>query len=145
MLWLMSLVFYLYRSEFFAENQKKMKLLIFLICESLAGLKSGAGNIKVQEECNVNIRKSRAKLTHVGTSSQDCISSILNIRGPWYRASSKRYNGVPAYNGMKNGNKILKARIPNMPKDEEYTGYLVWSKKDCSNDFLRKLDDGIIG
>ena len=53
-----------------------MKLLIFLICESLAGLKSSAGNIKVQEECNANIRKSRAKLTHVGTSSQDGISSI---------------------------------------------------------------------
>ena len=72
-------------SEFFSENQKKMKLLVFLICESLAGMKSlaglkyGAGNIKVQEECNVNIRKSRAKLTHVGTSSQDGISSYLNI------------------------------------------------------------------
>ena len=68
-------------SEFFSENQKKMKLLIFLICESLAGLKSSAGNIKVQEECNVNIRKSRAKVTHVGTSSQDGISC-------------KRYSGV---------------------------------------------------
>ena len=131
----MSLVFYLYRSELFSENQKKMKLLVFLICESLAGLKSGAGNIKVQKECNVNIRKSRAKLTHVGTSSQDGISS----------ASSKRYNGVPVYNGMKNGNKILKARIANVPNRYAYTGFLVWSKKDCSNDFLQKLDDGIIG
>ena len=121
-----------------------MKLLIFLICESLAGLKSGAGNIKVQEKCNVNIRKSRAKLTHVGTSSQDGISSILYIRGSWHRASSKKYSGVHVYKGMKNGNKILKARVPNMPKDEEYTGFLVWSKKDCSNDFLEKLNDGII-
>ena len=46
---------------------------------------------------------------------------------------------------MKNAKKILKARIPNMPKDEEYTGFLVWSKKDCSQDFLQKLDDGTIG
>ena len=46
---------------------------------------------------------------------------------------------------MKNGNKILKARVPNMPKDEEYTGFLVWSKKDCSNDFLEKLNDGTVG
>ena len=80
-------------SEFFSENQKKMKLLIFLICESLAGLKSSAGNIKVQEECNVNIRKSRAKVTHVGTSSQDGISSNLNIRGPWLK-SPDRNNAV---------------------------------------------------
>jgi len=57
----------------FSENPKKMKLLIFLICGSFAGLKTSAGNKKVQEECNVNIRKSRAKLTHVGTSSQACI------------------------------------------------------------------------
>ena len=78
--WL-SFVFGLYRPESFSENQKKMKLLIFLICESFAGLKTSAGNKKVQEECNVNIRKSRAKLTHVGTSSQARISSILTNRG----------------------------------------------------------------
>ena len=76
---------------------EKMKLLVFLICESLAGMKSGAGNLKVQEECNVNIRKSRAKLTHVGTSSQDSISSILIIRGKSsqqhkQKASSKGQN-----------------------------------------------------
>ena len=76
-----SFIFGLYRPESFSENQKKMRLLIFLICESFAGLKTSAGNKKVQEECNVNIRKSRAKLTHVGTSSQARISSILTNRG----------------------------------------------------------------
>ena len=40
---------------------------------------------------------------------------------------------------------VLKARIPQMPKDEEYTGFLAWNKKDCSQDFLNKLDDGTIG
>ena len=66
-----------------------MKLFIFLICKSLAirssipdyvdpilaGVKSGGGNKKVQRLCDVNIRKSRAKLTQLGSSNQEGVWS----------------------------------------------------------------------